>query len=337
MACKLPNDCLSEIFECLEDDKFSLHSCLLISRPWCEIAVRFLWKNIWDFPHIIYSHVSLSILSTLTACLPRESRDLLYTNGIFIPTPTSETPFFNYISFARVLIFFKIDRIIENVLKNRYQQIRQISTSRNLDHKKLLVSQELLKAFMSQIPSLKTLDCLVHLPIFQNNFIKNVPFICFPGVKDCLTDLSILKCNSDASFFYQLSQICHHIQSINIIFEQKLSDGLIELILLQNNLKSLKLVGYDVDVDWTNFIPAFTKHSNTLTNLCIYSCKNIPLSFITSFINLQELVISRGTFKDFDESLSHATFPNLRILSFPDGNPKAKSLTKLINYKYGSY
>ena len=40
-------DCLYEIFEYLEDDKVTLHSCLLVNRLWCEIAVRILWRNIW--------------------------------------------------------------------------------------------------------------------------------------------------------------------------------------------------------------------------------------------------------------------------------------------------
>src|SRR5204863_4624004 len=94
----LPADCLSEVFENLEEDKTTLHSCLLVNRLWCEISVRILWRDIWRF---IYSfpdkqrfQVRLSILSTLISCLPSESKELLNKNGIFISTPTSKPPLF---------------------------------------------------------------------------------------------------------------------------------------------------------------------------------------------------------------------------------------------------
>ena len=45
----LPADCLNEIFENLEDDKVTLHSCLLVNRLWCEVSVRILWRNIWNY------------------------------------------------------------------------------------------------------------------------------------------------------------------------------------------------------------------------------------------------------------------------------------------------
>src|SRR5688572_789373 len=82
MFCQLPTDCLNDIFETLEEDKITLRSCLLVNRLWCEISVRFLWKNIWSFKYkIAYRHrskVISAILSTLIACLPNESKEFLY-------------------------------------------------------------------------------------------------------------------------------------------------------------------------------------------------------------------------------------------------------------------
>src|SRR6266540_807890 len=113
MFCQLPADCLNEIFKLLEGDIIALHSCLLVNRSWCEASVGILWRNIWDFKlsedawrlYIIKSSTKefvssrlLRILSILIACLPNESKDLLYENKIFIPTPTSKPPLFNYVS-----------------------------------------------------------------------------------------------------------------------------------------------------------------------------------------------------------------------------------------------
>jgi len=83
MACQIPADCLYEIFEYLKDkfldrDIISLHSCLLVNRFWCEVAVGILWKDILDFEHD--SNSSFKLISILIACLPNESKVLLYTN-----------------------------------------------------------------------------------------------------------------------------------------------------------------------------------------------------------------------------------------------------------------
>src|SRR5437763_17064754 len=124
--------------------------------------------NIWNFQYSYYpgnsyyyhyynsyrTHVPLAILSTLIACLPNESKDLLNTNGIFIPAPTSKPPLFNYASFCKVLPIRTINYMVGNVLKNKIFISSQI------------VSQELLKMFMKQITSLKSLDYQVVPPKF---------------------------------------------------------------------------------------------------------------------------------------------------------------------------
>src|SRR3990170_8785990 len=143
MAFQLPIDCLNEIFEHLDECPNSLRSCLLVNRFWCKIAVRILWKNIWNFQDSMYyeshrEYVLLSMLSTLLACLPNKSKNLLYENGISILTPTPKSPLFNYISFIKALSFSNIEYIVKVTLDNQ-----PINTSKN----KSLVMQELLKTF----------------------------------------------------------------------------------------------------------------------------------------------------------------------------------------------
>src|SRR5687767_5307837 len=146
MAFQLPTDCLNEIFEHLEEYPTYLRSCLLVNRFWCKIAVRILWKNILNFPNSMYSKpASSSSLNTLVACLPNESKNLLYENGISILTSTPKSPLFNYISFIKALSFSNIKHVVKVTLNNQ--------PSKN----KYLVIQELLKAFMNQISSLKSL------------------------------------------------------------------------------------------------------------------------------------------------------------------------------------
>ena len=95
MAFHLPADCLNEIFEHLEEYPTSLRSCLLVNRFWCKIAVRILWKNIWNFQYKMHypyqtQHVSSppKILSTLIACLPYESKKFFFRELGFFPMQT---------------------------------------------------------------------------------------------------------------------------------------------------------------------------------------------------------------------------------------------------------
>src|SRR5437016_2462626 len=98
-------DCLNEIFECLEDDKFTLHSCILVNLLWCKVSMRILWRNNYNY-------------STLISCLPNESKEILYENGIVISTPTSEPPIFNCASFCKVISIKQVHYEIMELLSN---------------------------------------------------------------------------------------------------------------------------------------------------------------------------------------------------------------------------
>src|SRR5215471_5282862 len=118
MAHLLPADCLNETFEYLEEDKITLHSCLLVNRLWCEVSVRILWRDIWTFDSLYEQQIASGILNTLIACLPNESKELLHKNKIFITTPTSKPSLFNYPAFCKVLSIYKIGEMVNDALKN---------------------------------------------------------------------------------------------------------------------------------------------------------------------------------------------------------------------------
>ena len=131
----LPVDCLNDIFEYLEEDEVTLRSCLLVNRLWCETAVSILWRNIRNY-------------STLIACLPNESKEILSKNGIIVSTATSKLPMFNYFSFCKVLLVDQVIDEISELLKNQ-----QSFSSQNLNN----IMQEIFKLLMNQI-SLKKLE-----------------------------------------------------------------------------------------------------------------------------------------------------------------------------------
>ncbi|GES99471.1 hypothetical protein GLOIN_2v1784405 [Rhizophagus clarus] len=322
MTRQLPADCLNDIFECLEENKITLHSCLLVNRQCCDIAVRILWRNVWYFQDNDKQRVSLSIISTLFACLPKGSKDHLQKNGIVINTPTQKSPMFNYASFCRVISISEIDQMVQYIFKEQ-----PTPSLGSLNFNKYLLSQEILKMFMNQILSLKSLE-------YYLGYSQNITFTCLPEAKTCLMDLTELKCRSDiySEFFYQISQICYNIQSITIELRD-ISNGLADLILKQNNLKSITLISISCDEEnegTKSLISSLAKFSLTLTKLKIIEFY-IPLSFITIFKNLEELILSfeLHPFDDFIQ-LQNINFSHLKVLKFLYAIPRVEMLIKFL-------
>ncbi|GBB84832.1 hypothetical protein RclHR1_01140021 [Rhizophagus clarus] len=303
---QLPADCLNEIFEYLEDDKLTLYSCILVNRLWCEVSVRIFWRDA--------SNYSISNFNTLISCLPNKSKEILYENGIVVST---KTPIFNYASFCKVLsinqVYYKIERILKN---------QQSTSLQNLDKNVHIVEQEMLKMFMNQISSLKSLifyHKLNYMPIFTS----------YPGSNDCLKNLSKLSCCSNISseLYYQLSQNCHNILSLDINIITNISDGLSELISVQKNLKYLNI---EQLIQRNELSSLVTKVPNTLIKLKLCEYNFISLSFIAKFVNLQELEFSiKYIYEGFDK-LQDVIFPQLQVLKFTMFIPKVKLLIKFL-------
>ena len=110
-------------------------------------------------------------------------------------------------------------------------------------------SHEIIKIFTNQISSLKKLIYNYNPHSLYRNYY-NISFT----YSSWMRDLSELRCSTNlpSDFFYQLSQICHNLQSLSINFYiDDVSNELKELISLQNNLKNLTL--YELDKYYTCF------------------------------------------------------------------------------------
>ncbi|PKC63700.1 hypothetical protein RhiirA1_537592 [Rhizophagus irregularis] len=311
---QFPIDCLNNIIECLEDDSNTLYSCLLVNRSWCKISVRIYWRYIRN-------------LSTLIACLPNDSKEILYNNGISIST--SKTPVFNYASFCKYLE-------VHNVIKNIKLFLRKQKSIlvQNLNDITIIVLQEIFKLLMCQISSLRELK-------YTLTNLTSITFTSYPGARDCLKNLSTLSCYSNIypEFFYHLSKICQTtIHTLRIIFNESISNGLADLISSLQNLRHLKVCLHKYGVDLTDINTLISKFPNSLITLRIYGGIKcyfkavIPLSFIARFTNLQELVFifySNEYYEGFNK-LQYVVFPQLRSLNIYMKCPENELLKKFL-------
>ncbi|GBB98784.1 hypothetical protein RclHR1_03320010 [Rhizophagus clarus] len=315
---QLSADCLNEIFEYLEDDKVSLYSCLLVNRLWCEVSVRILWINAG------YISKHRRSYDVLISCLPCESKEILSNNGINISISTSKPPMFNYARFCRIISTYMVYFQVENFLKNHSSN--DLINENNI----YILAQEIFKLYIKQIPSIKELA----VSRFRN--LPMVPFLSYPEAKESLKNLSKLTCNSNADpeLLYHLSQTCHNIHSLMVFFTTNKSNEIADLISAQKNLKYLiiRKTSHCSNIK----VLANTKlpNAHTITKLIYrdFNRYNTSLSFITKFVNLQELTLCsfmyQNTFEDF-KSLQYVKFPQLQILTI---NFKTQSCEPLINF-----
>src|SRR3954454_16146924 len=105
---KLNKDVLYLILQELREDKKTLHSCLLISKTWCEIIIPILWEDPWK--HLKKEKKKL-FLNVIISHLSDNSRNYFCQDTDFL-TNSYKRPLFNYISFCRYLNLSDIEGII---------------------------------------------------------------------------------------------------------------------------------------------------------------------------------------------------------------------------------
>ncbi|CAG8471813.1 14007_t:CDS:1 [Funneliformis mosseae] len=125
MAPILPVDCFEEIFRFLQEDKTSLHSCILVNRLWCENTAPFLWRQPFTFLGTTL-RASEKLIQTYLSCLNEKDRSLLITNGIKLPKLLRRSTF-NYVTFLRNFHLERLQKSISKWMKSNQQKIDQVS------------------------------------------------------------------------------------------------------------------------------------------------------------------------------------------------------------------
>src|SRR3954451_9145542 len=105
---KLNKDVLYLILQELREDKKTLHSCLSISKTWCEIIIPILWKDPWKY---LKEGKEKLLLNVIISHLSDNSRNDFCQDTDYL-TNIYKRPLFNYISFCRHLNLNEIEGII---------------------------------------------------------------------------------------------------------------------------------------------------------------------------------------------------------------------------------
>ncbi|CAI2168349.1 2563_t:CDS:2 [Funneliformis geosporum] len=294
---QIPIDILYEILEHIEDDRMTLFSCLLVNHIWCKISVRILWKNIQNF-------------DTLVACLPNESIEKLRRISVYVTTPTKPL-LFNYAIFVK---YFSFDDINDKI---------GMFTGFFTSSVRKLIMLEIFVMLLNQA-TLKNLN-------IRLKQIPSIDFSSYPKATNCLKDLTKISYRSDlcSDFLMQMSRFCQNIRSMDVKLKSNISEGVLELISSQKNLKKFRVVLLNCE-NLEVLIPLLTKHSSsTLIKLEIDTIQiTEPFTILNKFLNLNELILKYHS--GHLDTLQPITFSKLRNLKFKRDVPKYEYMIKFL-------
>jgi hypothetical protein len=205
----LPGDCLSNIFTYLADDSKSLYSFIRVNRLWCVNAIKYLWKQPFQFALILKSTSNYTsqhrrktgrLTEIFISCLIHNEiisgGNIQNKKRTSARVPLISPPLFNYVGFIRKLdlddLGLAIAEWAEYIFSPKYNRnsssvklrnaifsvlIQQKSTKyatiknfRNDDNSLIKdVTMRIYKLLMNQIPKL---DCLSMKPVGTDRFFS---------------------------------------------------------------------------------------------------------------------------------------------------------------------
>lgn len=325
----LPNLATETIVQIFKDlDFHSLHSCALVNRYLCQVAIPMLWmepfENIYKETkpltggrslknmYLTKSIKKLSLLvDTYINCLPEESKFKL-TNAGIVGFYKTKYPNYDYPSFLQSLDIISLFLGCRAWLgiRFKYKLASSVETSLLL-HQIRILFFELCKLFMSQSMDIKGLylinkkfseelecgekcddhclkNCLINRVI--NPIVNQIPDL--PGASKCLTKLECLGTddNTPIEFLQKISYSCKEIK--NLIFAPGFVniDDKISILSSQNHLKYLILQGYLYDYS-PETRQVFEKIFKYLEWLTIDGRYILPIKKLNSFENLVALEV----------------------------------------------
>ncbi|GBB94933.1 hypothetical protein RclHR1_24440002 [Rhizophagus clarus] len=296
---ELDEDVLFLIFEELQNDAKSLHSCLLVNRSWCVTAIPVLWRDPEKYFKTVNPKRIKKLSNVIFLHLSEESRNILNDQGIKNPIITGkyQQPAFNYISYWKYLnLIFLEDVITSNI--DRF----------NKDAKNLI-----LNLFINKNTN------FIHLSIPQN---LDYQLLHISGVESCISGLESFHCNdvTDPNVLIGLAGICNSIKKL--IFDNwnhySENSGIIKLIEVQKKLNNVNFIyrkSSERNESFNKILEkSLIKHVDTIQYLRM-DWK--PTTKILSYLdNLLSLEINIINFIKIDEvkHLENLSLPNLKIL-----------------------
>ncbi|CAB5198072.1 unnamed protein product [Rhizophagus irregularis] len=315
------------VLKYLQNDYSTLHSCILVNRLWCRIAIPLLWEDPFSIPIknynfiIIYSHNSNSDFKTKLI-----EYKIIENNSL--PPDT----LFNYPSFLKYLrINKKFVYSVQNWVENSIRTSNLGNLSRLSDFKKKVdIFVSLFKIFIENEVKLHTLEIEFSSIAYIYTYLKNILELILQNTNFIhnIKNINLFVCSSSGLF------------SNNNNGYKLINNYILQMINLQQNLKKILMD----DTSFPLYLPLLLSKdsncSNTLNTITFYKINLNCLILITNYCKNIKFFDFRGP-----ESLStyqllylvESIQQNLNYLSIDVWYDNTGSSSSTILLHLGSY
>ncbi|RGB32949.1 hypothetical protein C1646_816363 [Rhizophagus diaphanus] len=228
-----------EVIKYFQNDYSTLHSCVLVNRLWCRLAIPLLWENPFSIPTGNYNFIEIYLHNV--KCEFKEykiNENLLLSNTLF-----------NYPSFIKYLDLLKFSTSVRKWFYNA--KIKKPDLVEDIEDTKKLITITLLKIFIENEVNLHTLEINI------NNYITYI---------EDILELTLQNPN-----------FIHNIENLKISILTRFSDKgspidnlILQVINLHQNLKKVILSYYNLHFYRSLLLSKDYNCSNTLNIITLY-------------------------------------------------------------------
>ncbi|RGB39192.1 hypothetical protein C1646_812178 [Rhizophagus diaphanus] len=288
----------SEIIQYLQNDFLTLHSCILVNRLWCRLAIPLLWEDPFSKNRPKNYHFIDIYLNKLN----EDDKTKLNEYGITFPSST----LFNYPSFIKCLstrtFSSSISYWIDNAKDSKFNKDSKLSK---------FIFLSLIKIFIKNEASLHTFEVSTTLGMIDNDSFKSflqlilqnpkIYSYCSLNFMDFIFNLKSLRMNYSNNLlsFQDFPKLFNSQQNLKTIFLDYSSYPLTSLK-YSNCSNTLKVIIFHKVYlnNWgVNFNEVF-EQLNVLDSIHILYCYPLNSSFIQQIINLTKPFKLKSLFMD---------------------------------------
>ncbi|CAG8510396.1 4222_t:CDS:1 [Paraglomus occultum] len=253
MAMSLPYELLRIVFDECAGDPFTLHSCVLVNRNWCVLALQYLWAKPFTL-----------LLSKLKLGSTRSIENLITT---FIECFTDIDSLENALQTCkhnRKKFPFDYSLYLKEI---HFHEIHSLGTRTRLNMTNMPIMTVIAHLAIVYCPNLTTLSLTYHAS-HQLAFYINEKWT-LPR----LQSLS-LSLNLHYGAFCTLSRAAHKLESISVegldihSLAEQIPHGLTELIQSQHQLKAITIKNI-AEIDMGSLFKLLESQSNTLESIVL--------------------------------------------------------------------
>ncbi|PKY54507.1 hypothetical protein RhiirA4_473358 [Rhizophagus irregularis] len=317
---QLPADCLNEIIEYLKDDKITLCSCLLVNRLWCETSVRTFWRDSGNY--------NIRHYRTLIACLPNESKKIIYDKGIVISSPTLKLPIFKYETFCKILSISRVYKKIGELL----EETRPIIFNPGIVDYIQIVVLNLLRLLFKCEQDYVDFDKLSYASFSQLQILKIrnicskckslIKFLEINGksLKEFYLSEDHVRCHNDNSLNLAIANFCPNIRKLFVGFKH--DNELESLKVVLNScqyLETIKIWCTGSSLSEKEALEAVVKYSQNIHEIILYHTSDViskllPEELEAFFVNKYD-----KNMEIINEYIKLGVIKNFKIAEFDNG------------------